>query len=505
MSRKSREDQSTWEMPSIEVFNAGYGPFRAKGFDPIDNALIWFHYSTKNKDGQHPNFSLAGMSQELLLKQKDMRVGTIICIDLKDMFESEPCYEEALAKEIEEVDLTKGFGKKIMRLLQRMLLQNVIVASQKSFCAMLIKLYKAIYFIDPYLISELWLLHPEISTKFVNTHLVSNDNEIQNFKSTKVTLILEKEKNNRVGVLRYFFPKLEKLVVSTPNNWFSIIVSSKDSPVPPEPYDPEYINNLGERLFMSHMKVEMNRFSKQYERNCENTTAHLMEITSDLPGEEIMNVTSLDWSTCERHIGALVLRGNRCILARSLEKEWEGMRIPSVPKIPDESPHDAAIRAIVELAEVDASEVHILTNIFPVAIYAPDGRPILVELYPLYANNPPPDTPLEDTDFEDEDDLYDWYTFPNAMNRVDVASRAALRVTALNLIQAAHAGLLPVKWGGVFGQELNQLEFGAFGADCVYKDCTETDESGLGACAEACSADCVDTNEIVIGIESNET
>ena len=40
-------------------------------------------------------------------------------------------------------------------------------------------------------------------------------------------------------------------------------------------------------------------------------------------------------------------------------------------------------------------------------------------IYPLYAVYPPPDGPLEEQDMEDEEDLYDWYTFPRAMERVD--------------------------------------------------------------------------------------
>lgn len=256
-------------------------------------------------------------------------------------------------------------------------------------------------------------------------------------------------------MLKCFFPTLEKAFISTPNNWFSIIAYSKDHPSLPEPYDPELVNNKGKNLFMSNMKIEMNRYSKQYERNCENTTSDLMQIILDTTDDDVTDLSSLNWSTCERQIGALVLRGNRCILVRSLEKKWEGMRIPSVFPMPGESPYDAAIGAMVELAEVDDSEVHILPHVLPIPIYAPDGKPVIVEIYPLYANNPPPEIPEEEADLEDEDDMYDWYTFPKALDKLDVASRHALRAMAHCLIQAAHVGLVPVKWGGVFGQELN--------------------------------------------------
>jgi len=103
-------------------------------------------------------------------------------------------------KEIDEVDLTKGFGKTLLRILQRMLLRNAIIAGQKAFCTVLIKLFKEIYFIDPNLISERWLLHPEICSKFVNTHLVSENNDVQRFPATKVNMILEKKKQRIIGL-----------------------------------------------------------------------------------------------------------------------------------------------------------------------------------------------------------------------------------------------------------------------------------------------------------------
>jgi len=99
-----------------------------------------------------------------------------------------------------------------------------------------------------------------------------------------------------------------------------------------------------------------------------------------------------------------------------------------------------------------------LPHIFPVAIYAPRGRSIVIELYPLYATEPPPDGPLEDADLEDDETPYDWYTYPQATKRLDMASVAALRTLSFSLVQAANVGLVPAKWGGVFGQEMKLQE-----------------------------------------------
>ena len=54
--------------------------------------------------------------------------------------------------------------------------------------------------------------------------------------------------------------------------------------------------------------------------------------------------TSLE--DCRMEVGAIVLRGNRMVLARSLNKEYQGLRIPSLPLDKDETPEACAIRAI---------------------------------------------------------------------------------------------------------------------------------------------------------------
>ena len=57
---------------------------------------------------------------------------------------------------------------------------------------------------------------------------------------------------------------------------------------------------------------------------------------------------------------------------------------------------------------------------------------------------------------EDDESPYDWYTFPNAVKVLkDECERsvAALKSISYILCEAATVGVLPSKWGGVFGQE----------------------------------------------------
>ena len=222
---------------------------------------------------------------------------------------------------------------------------------------------------------------------------------------------------------------------------------------------------MGESLFMSLVTVEMSRHTKQYEQNSEDITSDLMKVVVAI--EEESDVAQLDFKTCEQYVGALVLRGNRCVLVRSLKDEWKGMRIPSLP-LPlcdTESIHDTAVRAVLKYTEVENEEMKPVDMISPITVYAPYGRNIVMHLVVLYATQPPPEGPLEDQVTEDEESLYDWYTITNAMKRLDERSIAALRSLSYVLTESAAVGVLPNKWGGVFGEEIVNMGL------AQHKDC----------------------------------
>lgn len=157
-------------------------------------------------------------------------------------------------------------------------------------------------------------------------------------------------------------------------------------------------------------------------------------------------------------VGALILRGNRCVLIRSLDGEWDGMRIPWLVAERGESTKKAAWRVVSEVCEIEEDEVHLLQEVLPVSIPIP-GMPIAVHVF--YARNPPPPGPLENADVEDPEDAYDWYTFPRAMAALanDAFARAALATVACALASGAAAGTVPSQWGGVFGQEWTEQAF----------------------------------------------
>ena len=481
MSRKAFADKTSWKVPSLFFFVGGYGPYRPKTFEAIEQITVLLYDGCADdrspaSQGHHKMLYLAGEAQDLLLPDDDdvdpsMRQG-ILVVDIRDMFEDIAEMKVALKNEAtREVDVTTlatmshssspngGGGKKqrrdkdisrlLVRMFKRLQLQNITLAANGDLCPLALILHNLLQESDAEMIAGLRLIRPNLPGRFINVHLAGASPN-KDRAEVPLRLIVDDENNNRVEMLRHFFPSLSVSVGNQINTLGILGICERST------YDPSYCNSTGKTLFLSTLAVEMNRHTKQYERICDDITSSLTEVDGDTSSPEestLGDPLDVDWDACEKHIGALVLRGNRCVLVRSPSK-WSGMRIPSVVPNNGEAPIETAIRSVVELVEVEASEVRELKHVPPVVIYGPNGLPHLVQLYALYATEPPPDGPLEDADIEDEEDSnYDWYTFPNALNRLDDASIAALRTIAFNLVQGANVGLVPNRYGGIFGQE----------------------------------------------------
>jgi G3E family GTPase len=274
----------------------------------------------------------------------------------------------------------------------------------------------------------------------------------------------EKEQRRRDPILRHLCPKGKSVTcnqVTRENRTILLrMLEFGNDEIQPPTYDPERQDPLGRSLFFAELRIEMCPVSKT-------TTQLSIDVTTELQAPEVVNEETegsakIDVNDCAQEIGGLILRGNRCVLCKSLTGEWKGMRVPSVEcdTANSESPVACAIRSVSELCEIDGeTEVYALPHIQPVNIVMPCGRPVVVTVYPLYAVNPPPEGPLEDADMEDDDEewSYDWYTFATALEVLkqvnDDATIWSLQAMAFALKGAACAHTLPCKWGGVFGQE----------------------------------------------------
>mmetsp|Transcript_14503 Transcript_14503/g.31819 ORF Transcript_14503/g.31819 Transcript_14503/m.31819 type:complete len:1079 (-) Transcript_14503:43-3279(-) len=477
MSRKSKEDKSGWAVPQLHVFSGDYCPFKPpRDGSPIrgPDVLVLLTRTPLERDGRHVMRPLAPAGQSLLLGPA-RRFRHLVVVDVAPMLvppEGAPSDgqqhdpTDALRKEDETREPAKGFGKSLLRLVQRLGLEDVTLAAEGELCPVLLKILENAG--GPALSADVWLIRPVLSARFVNNVLapMGNGNGKAGGRRSRVHAVFDDEasRDRRLGMIRHAFPEGEARVLSDGlprgvGGDGDILMrvfgdASADGGEPGE-YDPDSCDEVGRKLFLSEVKVEMDRHSKQYERTSEDVTDALVRVVEDVSGNGEALPSDVDWTKCETHVGALVLRGNRCLLARSLQGLWKGMRIPSVVAAEGESDHDAAARAVVEHTGVDADEVRELPLLSTVNVYGPNGRNIVLRLVPVYAVSPPPDGPLENQDMEDDETSYDWYTLANAERRLDERSVAGLRSISLSLVEAANVGLLPNRWGGVFGQELS--------------------------------------------------
>ena len=286
MSRKSREDKSLWKLPTIYIFSGSYGPVRVKSYDPIDGATVFIynslHPSTSHQNGKeeekkddtdssyyaHPMHTLAGHLQHLLLGEKTYNYDaagkdskTFIVIDLCEMFDNQDYYEDAIIKEDESLELTKQFGKSLLRSFRRMLLQNIKLVAHDNLCGIVLKLYRVIQSIDPDMVSALRLIHPRLSTKFINTNLVSSGNASNISSSIPVHLRIEKMNDPRMDAIRHFFPHGSTKETDPDQHWIASAFQDNNntSTIGNFCYDPDYCDLMGKSLFVSQMTIEMNR------------------------------------------------------------------------------------------------------------------------------------------------------------------------------------------------------------------------------------------------------
>ena len=218
-------------------------------------------------------------------------------------------------------------------------------------------------------------------------------------------------------------------------------------------------DSRGRRLRCAEVTVDMSPLTKQPEQRFDDVLpAELLAAArGDDEADEPAAACDAD-DKGEARVAALVVRGGRCILARSLHtpKAWEGMRLPSAPAVAGEDAISGARRAIAAQLDIDiadqADQMAPIPNLPPLMLYrASGGISTVVFMKALQ----PPVEPQEDYDLsDDEEDDYDWYTLSRALPRVDAPTASLLRTAAFALRGAVEAGVVAKEWGGVFGDEL---------------------------------------------------
>eukprot|EP00928_Gymnodinium_smaydae_P013184 TRINITY_DN14819_c0_g1_i1.p1 TRINITY_DN14819_c0_g1~~TRINITY_DN14819_c0_g1_i1.p1 ORF type:complete len:1021 (+),score=251.56 TRINITY_DN14819_c0_g1_i1:43-3063(+) len=146
-----------------------------------------------------------------------------------------------------------------------------------------------------------------------------------------------------------------------------------------------------------------------------------------------------------RRYGCMVLRGARCVLAR-----LDGlMSLPMAGANERETAEQAATRAVAEACDIHQEEIALLRDVAPAIMYEDDS---ITTVFAALATNPPP-ADAGDEESEDEDDLYDWYTFDHAMRKLGPASQQAAAVAVLtrNVSAAIEAGVVLPDYPCSFG------------------------------------------------------
>ena len=280
------------------------------------------------------------------------------------------------------------------------------------------------------LIERIVMVKPYISPSTVNALLVK-----PSLAPPALDVLYEsdRDRQRRDQAVRHAYPKGSSLVldshVAVGRALYSSILSEPASGSEPPPaafqavaIDPGEIDDAGRAVWWNEWTFELNAQTKQPEAVVSELDPWGASTTAAAPPGETA-------SSCDRHdcdgcpavnptggsgesqwAGALLLRGNRCVLVRSLASPpaWSGMRLPRLSMRPHEPPIECAIRAAAEACDIEEhidTELERMPAVPPAALQLEAGRALI---FPLYATRPPPEGPLEDADVTDEEDTYDW-------------------------------------------------------------------------------------------------
>ena len=332
-------------------------------------------------------------------------------------------------------------------------------------------------------ISRVVLLRPHLSAAVVNALLVKPSTTAP--PALDVLYASERDRQRRDAAVRHAFPTGDSRVldshVSVGKTLYAALLSRHDfhhldfAHLEGALVEPEQVDAVGRSVWWNEWSFELNRHTKQPEAVVSDLdpadvaraavpgspASVVAAAPAAAPAPTAATAAASGADGQQQWVGALVLRGSRCVLVRSLETPpaWKGLRVPTVALRPGEAAAAGAARAAVELCDIEEAEIVALPHIPPAALYLDGGRGHAL-IYPFYAAQPPPADAdgrivLENADLTDEEDLYDWYTWPRAVHALKHDARAidTLRTLACGVAAAVRGGVIASKWGGYFGQE----------------------------------------------------
>jgi len=463
MSRKQIREES-WATVKQWTLTHGYSPYKASSDNRTPHGtVVIVHHEKFSDESSHPLLRYAASLSPLLNEAPSPSPSPhpapplILVLDLTRLDVSNQLDSENSKLEY----IKSGIGKATVRALEKLGLSNATVVCTGKACSLLMKLLITAERLKPKDISRLVMLHPDITSEAVNGLLVRRGGKVKGYGNAldvDVYFDGQKSMDKRLSVVRASFPKGDARVLDgkpTLELLTTAITREEVAPVS-DAFDPAKIDEVGKSVHFGELQVIMHSISKQYVHASEDLTSEMHTLWRRQAAAVAIEEAKKDEESAAADgvplAGALVLRGSRCVLVRSLANPpvWPGMKLPAVAVKEDdaESYIDAATRALTTFCDVDGpGEIVHLKHIPPIMVYG-SGRPYgPVLLHFFSAACPPPPGPLEDADVEDEEDYYDWYTYPRAAEAlIDEASRRALQTATFAINAAAVAGRLPSKW-----------------------------------------------------------
>jgi G3E family GTPase len=463
------------------LVNAGYStPKSAPTIPESSLVILWHRSASRGMQCDHPVAHLASAIQPLLLPTEvseiafEERFQAAVVLDITTLCATQEEYHDAIKEEMDAPSvLGKRLAKPVARLLRKLHMQNATLVAFGDTCQVLLKLLRSSdqhysFTSEVGVARAVWVM-PSIPSLCVN-NLMRLPSQ-RGAPTLDVIFDSEASRDKREQMIRHCFPRGQVHVAESSEDETTRMLVNPTAmlrAVAPKfveagggtvAYNADLYDIAGRSMWVSDLQFKINPLSKQPMQVLSDITIEAFEQKSTVfeENDELSVGQSADSETwtgqSDFEVGGLVLRGCRCVLVRSLSKppQWKGMRIPTRAPKDGESEITTAARAITELLEIDADEFTHLEGVPPVMMLLPARRSVVVHFF--YATQPPPEGPLENADMDDDDDVYDWYTFARASRRVDLSTLSALQSAALTLASCASFQEVPNKWGGVFGQE----------------------------------------------------
>ncbi|CAE7372022.1 unnamed protein product [Symbiodinium natans] len=366
----------------------------------------------------------------------------VVVVDLSPACSATDSVAKVLDDEGAAEKLGKGLTTKAARAIERLCLKGATLVASEGTSQLALKLLSSSRIL-PGSIKKLVLVHPRLPASCINFTLTPKTKYAEHLD---VIFDSESAQQRRLDVLNGAFKTVTPHICTEPSSAMSFSLRASLSKGP-GPGESDETDDLGESLWVCHLTIELDPRSKQPRAELEDITLEFQAPEPEGHGEAVHS----DDATDGAEVAALVLRGSRCLLVRSLEGNWQGMRIPTIEAEPNEDTVQTARRCIEELCDVEGSEVEQILALPPLPLYKSYR---CVKMICFRAVHPPSGSP-EDADVSDHEDPYDWYTWPRALRALQGRPHEvrALHAVAIVLSNALEAGIIHKEYDGVFGQE----------------------------------------------------